>query len=263
MAVKKSICLLCGSEKSSHQLARHRNESMSGDVGFCKACLKEQIDGTDLEKAKDMMRLMNIPFVSSVWENAVDAGGKNIFSKYLQLIATKKNYKDFADSDSGRDAKVTGLDEAGANERIVRWGLLENEAEYIALEASYNNLVAIKPPSTVLDEKRYAQNVMIEVQLNKALKSGSDHKEVTALKKLYEDNLKALGLDIDAASKDEEQKLGVRIRNWETHSPIPTDESLSDVDNVEKYITKWFVNQMKRVFGRATEEEINELYEDE
>lgn len=262
MASKKVTCLLCGEEKSPHQVARHRNENMSGGVGFCKSCLKERVDGTNVDIAKDMMRLMNIPFVSAVWENALDAGGKSIFSKYLQLIATKKNYKDFADSEIHRDVKETSLEIGDNNDLIAKWGVQEDPNDYIELEAAFNDLVAIKPPSTTLDKKRYAQIVKLETQLNKALEKG-DYKEVNAFKKLYEDNLKSLGLDIDAASKNDELTLGVRVRNWETHSPIPTDEKLSDVDNVEKYITKWFVNQMKRVFGRATEEEIQELYENE
>lgn len=241
-------------------MSKHRNENISEEVGFCKPCLKE-IDGKNVELSKDMMRLMNVPFVSSVWENAIEQGGDNPFPKYLQLVATKRNYKDFADSDNDRDIEGTGVDLENQDKLVVRWGIQEDPNTYIELEASYKNLTSIKPPSTVLDEKRYAQIVMIERKLNNALFTGGDTKDVTAFKKLYEDNLRAMGLDVDASSKDEELVLGKRIAEWEKEAPIPIDSNLDDVDGIKEYVNKWFVIPMKRVFGRATEEEIQSLYD--
>ena len=260
MAVKKLYtCILCGEEKSAHQVAKHRNDNVASGVGFCKTCLKNEVDGTNVYKAKDMMRLMNIPFVTDVWENAIATGGSNVFSKYLQLIATQRDYKSFFDSVEGRDTGNTGVS-LSKTELIAKWGVQKDENKYIEYEAAYDNLVSIKPPATTLDQKRYAQNVMIEHQLNFALGNGADHKEITALKKLYESNIRELGLDIDAQAKDDEVSLGEKIRNWELNAPIPMEEKYEDVDKYG-YMSKWFATTMKRVFGKASEEEIRSLYE--
>lgn len=232
---------------------------MAENVGFCKMCLKK-IDKDDINEVKDVMRMMNTAFVEDSWERALDSDASNPITKYLQLIATRKDGNTYSDSVENRDIDSSGIT-LTKNELIAKWGFQKDDNKYIELEASYNNLTSIKPPSTTLDQKRYAQNVMLEQQLNEALLQKADYKEISALKKLYETNIKELGLDIDAKAKDDVISLGERVRNWELNAPVPQEEVYEDVDKLE-YFGKWFVIQMKRVFGKASEEEIRSLYEE-
>ena len=257
-------CLMCGESKPERSMSKHRNKSISKDFGFCKDCLKSRVNDENLDNVIDMLRLMNVPFVNDVWENAVEKGGSNIFSKYLQLIATKKKYNNFGDSDYGNSEDLgsveNNLDFKITDEIIARWGKLSEEKEYMELEYSLNSLNKIKEPQTYLEQQRYVQNVKLGKALNSALEVGA--KEISGLRKSYAEDLKELGLDTISASKEDNRSLGMRIAEWEQHDPIPeVGKDFEDVDGISSYVRKWFTIPMKRVFGQANESEIAELYE--
>lgn len=262
---RTTTCILCSKQKTPYNFSKHRNTMMKSDFGFCKECLKKIVPDEDVNNAFEMLRLMNIPFVSDVWENAVEISGvaDNVFSKYLQLIATKRQYEDFADSVYENEEMY---DESGApfelnDDIIAKWGSRDNNAEYIELEKAYEILVKIKEPSSYLDQQRYIQNIKLSKALDAALESGA--KEISTLRKSYAEDLKELGLDVISAQKDEKRSLGQRIAEWEREEPLPSlGKEFDDVDGINNYIRKWFLIPMKRVFGRATEEEISELYEE-
>lgn len=262
-------CVLCGKSRTDRQLSRHRNEQLETNYGFCKSCLKDKVNDEDMIGVIDMLRLMNVPFVSFVWENAVEKGGSSIFMKYLQLIATQKKYEDFSDSvygdedDGSLETGTASMDTfVVTDEMISRWGIKEDKEEYAELEAKLSALRKIKEPSTTLELQRYVQNVKFGKTLDNAFDIG-DSKQIPGLSKAYAAELKELGLNIDMSGQEEGQSLGMRIREWEMREPVPEPNEFSDVDKIEKYIRKWFVIPMKRVFGQATEDEINMLYETE
>lgn len=254
-------CLMCDVEKNDRNMSKHRNESINENFGFCKECVNTYTEDNDFEKVIDVLRMMNIPFVNFVWENALDKGGSSTFSKYLQLIATQKKYKEFSDSeyddvaDDGSRSVIDITDEV-----IAKWGVRDTDEEYIEFEYLYNSLIKIKEPATLFEEKRYVQNVKLGKAVDDALEGG-DVKTVPALRKAYAEDLKELGLDVKQSSEDDTRTLGVRIAEWERNAPIPDGGEFNDVDSIQEYINKWFLIPMKRVFGRATEEEINKLYE--
>ena len=151
MAIKQTnVCLLCGEEKSTHQCSKHRNINISEHFGFCKYCFKLKVNDEDVNGVIDMLRLMNIPFVSSVLENAVEKGGSSIFSKYLQLIATQKRYKDFGDSVYDYDDEIQDSSDPSktafvvTDEIVARWGSLDNTNNYIELELSLATALCAK-----------------------------------------------------------------------------------------------------------------------
>lgn len=266
MARKKQAaqtCLICGEEKSDRYMAKHRNENIHENYGFCKDCTTNYTENSDIDRSIDLLRMMNIPFVGFVWENAIEKGGDSIFSKYLQLIATQKKYKDFNDSDfdtqemdDGSRSTVVDVTDS----IIAKWGIDYTDEQYTELELLYNSLLRIKEPATLFEEKRYVQNVKLGKLVDTAMATG-DVKTVPALRKSYTEDLKELGLDVKQTADDSEKSLGMRIAEWEKSSPIPESSEFDDVDSMKEYINKWFLIPMKRVFGRASEEEINQLYE--
>lgn len=253
-------CIVCSIEDTDRNMAKHRNDNLGDDYGFCKKCVNLHSEDEDIDKIVDILRMMNIPFVSSIWENAVDRGDGAVLSKYLQLIATQKRYKGFSDSEfeyieDENDSVIEITDKI-----IAKWGVRETKEEYLELEYLYNSLVKIKEVATPHEEKRYVQNVKLGKAVDTALETG-DVKVIPQLRKAYTDDLKDLGLDVKQSSEDDTRTLGVRIAEWERHDPIPESNEFNDVDMVQEYIEKWFLIPMKRVFGRASEEEMNKLYE--
>lgn len=266
MSKKEIRCILCSQVKTPYQLAKHRNEQLSDECGFCKDCINTYAE-QGLENITNIFRLMNVPFVNETWDKALEIGGNNIFTKYLQLIATSRRHKDFLDSDifdldaSGVEQEELDTDFEVTTDVIERWGSRDSDREYMELELAYRSLVKIKEPTTLLEQKRYVQNVKLGKALDIALETG-DVKVVPNLRTAYTKDLEELGLNIDMSGQEEGRSLGMRIKEWEMEAPIPTDSVLDDVDGVKEYVSKWFTTQMKRVFGLASEEEITSLYEE-
>lgn len=261
MAKKKGItCVICGEEKANHNFVKHRNEIMSNNIGFCKDCVRDNVDAKDNNSVVDMLRILNIPFVSDVWENALEKDRDNSFTRYLQLIATRRSYKDFSDTE--KHGSGDSLDDFEITKSMVaRWGAGKSKEQYYDMELSYERLCSIKQPATKFEEELYVKNAKLSQALDDALESG-DSKTIPSLRKTYSDDLKNLGLDLTSTASEDVGSLGTRIRDWELNKPIPkADKDLKDVDKVESYINKFFVIPMKRVFGMASEDEVNSLYE--
>lgn len=260
---KQATCVICGKQKADYQFITHRNANMSKDFGFCKDCVKDMYDnGTEII---DLMRMLNIPYIESVWDIAYEKEEHNPIGKYLQLIAPKKAYRTFSDSEYTVDY---GDNENGENpqnhfvvtdEMIERWGKLDNDYEYVEREQGLNDLTKLKKPATLLEEKRYIENV----RLGQRVRSEIDHgkpTDIKALKATYTQDLKELGLDIEN-SKSKEKTVGQKIEEFEKNAPIPDiGEEFNDVDRIMYYITKFMFLPMKKMFNQATDDDIQNLY---
>lgn len=258
MADKKTVtCVICNKNKAPYQFIKHGNENMSDNFGYCKECIKNSVNEMP---AIEVMRLLNKPYLESFWNDALKKDPENTIGKYLQLIAPKKAYRGFIDSEYSND-----YDEERnviTDQAIARWGAGLEEDKYLELEASINDLRRIKEPSTALEEKRYVENVRIYQRLKREIDEGKAT-DIKALKATYAQDLKELGLDIEA-SKDDDLSLGERVRDWEKNEPIPKlSREFEDVDNISAYITKFFLIPMKRLFNQATDEELGNLYDND
>ena len=158
MAKNETQCVFCGEKKKNYQFAKHRNKHLNSDLGFCKDCLNiYAMQSEDI--VTDTFRLMNLPFIQDVWENAIELGGDSVFTKYVQLIATKKRYQDFLDSDIFEDDTQkpeleSDMDFEVTTEIIERWGSKDSDREYMELELLYKSLCKIKEPTTSLEKGR-------------------------------------------------------------------------------------------------------------
>lgn len=253
----KATCVICGEEKNSRDMLTHRNENMADNVGFCKICVQEQVDHTDLETVTNMLRLLNIPFVDSIWDVAVSSEVKYIFSKYLQLMVFQKGkYATFMDGEFPTKEEAVDVND----EMIAKWGQQESENDYRVLEIIYDSFTEIKKPNGRFERDRYVQCAKLKKMLDDAL-NGGDVKEIKDLRKSYEDELNALNLNIKDSEEDT-KTYGEMIKAYEEHSPVPEpDDDLKDIDGISKYVKKNFLNPVKRMLGYASEEEEQEIYE--
>ncbi|MBS4462312.1 hypothetical protein JXA27_07035 [Aerococcaceae bacterium zg-B36] len=215
-------------------------------------------DGTPI----DILRMLNIPFIESIWVDMVrnDEIEYAHLSSYLKIIAPKKQYESFHDSEVFiQNKKVFTV-----NEKIVeRWGKGFSADEYETLEIDLDNLKRIKVPDTKHEEQMYIENVLLKKRYRTALADGTPN-EIKGLKEAYTKDLKDLGLDISSTDLKGAEALGERIRYWENNDPLPEiDSQFEDVDNIEKYINKFFLIPMKRMFDKATAKDIEHLYTNE
>ena len=266
MAVKQK-CIVCGQTLTARQFVSHRNVKMNDGVGICKNCVYE-VNVKDRPEVIDMFRMLNIPFDEQLFDEILNVEEKDkVLANYLRAIARRKDLIDFLDSSIFREDSIAE-DEEHKNEDldnfeitpkvIGRWGAGKDKEEYMTLEYAYKMLADTKPPSTLLEETRYVQNVKLKITYDQALDDGVA-KDIKIAKEAYTKDLKELGLDTISAN-DELKLIGIRIKEWELHDPVPeTDEELKDVNMIQDYIRKFFLIPMKRVFNFATQEEINEL----
>ncbi|WP_461199355.1 hypothetical protein [Enterococcus sp. N249-2] len=261
--VKKSnvTCIICNQSKADYLMAKHRNDNLAHNFGYCLDCIREIADDSD-QGIIHALRYLNVPYINDIWERALADQPLNPVSKYFQLIAPKKVYKNFLDSEYGK--KVSSETNFRITEDVIRrWGKGKewNDEKYAEYEAALDDLKRIKQPNTTLEEKRYIENVRLGKRLEDEIYNGKAT-DIKALKATYTQDLKELGLDIETMSKEDSRTLGTRIRDWEKNAPLPEmSKEFSDVDKVALYINKYFTIPMKRVFNQATEEEINSLHD--
>lgn len=267
---QKPTCIICGEVRGKSQFTAHRNDKLNENFGICKKCTNN-VNVNDIDEVLDMLRLLNIPYDKELFDEIVSQEKKDkVIPNYLRAISVKKEYTNFKDSmfidtvnsDEYEEVeeKLNNVEDFKVTSKVIgRWGAGKSKEEYMSLEYAYKMLADTKPPSTVLEETRYVQNVKLKFNYDQALDDGVA-KDIKIAKEAYTKDLKELGLD--TISNDGEKLIGVRIKEWELHSPVPEpDDELKDVDGVMDYITKFFLIPMKRVFNFATQEEIEKLDE--
>lgn len=255
-----AFCIICGEKKADYLMVKHRNEELNPKFGYCLDCIKEMVDTED-NGIINALRLLNIPYIDDIWDKAVQDNPLNPVGKYFQLIAPKKMLKDFLDSEFGKEVGSGSL--KVTDEVVARWGSGEewNEEKYIEYEASLSDLMRIKRPNSPLEEKRYIENVRLGKRLSEEIENGKAS-DIKALKATYTQDLKELGLDIETISKDDTRTLGMRIDEYEKKAPLPEiAPEFRDPDKIMHYVSKTFLIPIKRLFNRATEEEIQSLYD--
>ena len=254
------ICVICGKEKRSNQLLRHKNLLLDTSFSICRDCANMVADFSNEDSVIEMAQFANIPFVKNLYIDVKRTSKNPNFGEYLKKIAPYKNFKTFSDS-------VFTTDHAEETVSITpelesRWGKGYNEEEYAYFENVLQGLIAIKPATTEFEIQRYVANVKLKDALDKAFMDG-DSKAITALRKAYSEDSKDLGFDAVLSGNDDSGKtLGQRIQGWELSEPVPDSDKYEDAAGLKKYIEKWFVIPMKRTFGVASEKEVESLYED-
>lgn len=257
MAKITGKCLICGKNK---ELSSDNNDFITG-FGICKTCVNNMADFNDENSIRQICRYLNIPFVKSLF-NEVNKMKKPRWADYTRRINLKQNLNVYDDSDFNEEKKTTE-DFVVTNEMRIKWGTGYSNKQIEELEYSLQSLYAIKEPQTEVEKQRYYMNCQLKLTLNEAYRMG-DVKVIPNLRKAYEDDSKAIGLESVLNTKEDDvESIGERIRGWERTKPVPVHEDLDDVNNIKDYLRKWFRIPLKRDFGLASEQEVAELYEDE
>lgn len=259
MANREGICVFCHNKKS---LIDSNNTLLSENgFGVCRSCSNRNVVLENKQSFIDMCLLLNMPFLIDKYENTVESGKKNVaWSTYKSRISKvwmdgfASSVFEYEDQDKQEGFVIT-------DEMKARWGTGYESSEIEVLELSLRNLYAIKEPATKFEVEKYISNVKLKIALDRAFEE-NDVKAIPALRKAYEDDCKTLGLEAVLNTKEDKiESVGENIKHWESTKPIPTRKEYEDIDGYAEYLTKWYITPLKRNFGMASEEEVNELYE--
>lgn len=266
---EKKTCLKCGNDYAVSSFYSHRNPLLHERFGFCKKCVKGNVDLNDMETLYNFLRTMDIPYLKEFWKQANDAEQETI-GTYLKNLNSLRQNKElrFKDSDdiTGKTNKAELVDIDTdfelTNEVIKKWGRNLELEDYIFLEEEFENLGGDEAETTI-QERLFKNMAKTQWMANKAYEEGDHGKYEKMMKTLstqmQDANIKPV--QVKSASEDGGfRSWGEIVKMIEETEPISDQQDeFKDADGIYKYIDRWFITQMKRVFGKIKDEDIVKL----
>jgi hypothetical protein len=272
LASAKKTCLHCAKEYAVSSFYAHRNPLINEKFGICKKCVRENIDLNDMDTLDNFLQTMDIPYLKDFWKQANEASTETI-GTYLKNLSLKQNrdlrYKD-SDEISGKtnQAELTEIDyeDFEVTPAIIRrWGRNLEVEDYIFLEEEFENLGGYEAENTI-QERLFKNMARTQWMANKALEEQDTNKYEKMMKTLStlmnDANVKPV--QVKSASEDGGLKSwGEWVKKIEETEPITEDLGEFEPKYIKAYVERWFVTQMKRVFGRIKDEDIKKLDDEE
>lgn len=277
---------VCGACEGNKRLDDYYSSSSyinkgTGKLSVCKKCLwdytkPEQHNSHNLATVKDALRMVDRPFIQSMWDASVEEvnrgnGNSDYFKIYMKNIAMK-DFKDLTWSDSefevvNKDGSVTVSEELAYSESDMKnlrkfWGEY-NVTDYIFLEEFFGEYMSKFPKDTPAAVNIYKGLAKIHLQAEKelALNNIKNYKDLMDLSsKMHADgNIKptqSSGMDESKMSM-----LGLWIKDIEKYEPCEYFEDkplYKDYDSFKVYIDKWLLRPMKNIFGVGKDFDVND-----
>lgn len=269
IASEKKTCLKCGNDYAVSSFYSHRNPLLHERFGFCKKCVKGNVDLNDMDTLYSFLRTMDIPYLKEFWKQANDADNETI-GTYLKNLNSLKQNKElrFKDSDdiTGKTNKAELLDidtDFELTDAVIKkWGRNLEIEDYIFLEEEFENLGGNEADTTI-QERLFKNMAKTQWMANSAYEEGDHTKYEKMMKTLstqmQDANIKPV--QVKSASEDGGfRSWGEIVKMIEETEPISEQQDeFKDVDGIYKYIDRWFITQMKRVFGKIKDEDIVKL----
>lgn len=269
---EKLTCLSCAKEYAVSSFYSHRNPLINEKFGFCKKCVKKDVKEDQLDTLYNFLRTMDIPYLKEYWTKAYE-GSTETIGTYLKNLNSLKQNKDLRYSDSDdmtvKTTKVeTAIDYSDFNvtpSMIRRWGRNLELEDYIMLEEIFETFGGYQDDTDSIQHGLLTNISKTQWMANKALEDG-DHakyeKMMNVLSKLMGDaNIKPVQIKANAQEGAKMSSWGEWVLLIEEKEPVDEqDASFKDNSFVRRYITTFFFTQIKRIFGRATDEEVEMLH---
>lgn len=268
-ASEKKTCLRCANEYAVSSFYSHRNSIINEQFGICKKCTKEFVELDDLSTLENFLRTMDIPYVREFWVQANNATTETV-GTYLKNMNSLRQNKElrFKDGDeiTGKTNEAETLEDEYEDFVVTRamikqWGRSLEKEDYAFLEEEFEKLGGYEAEDTI--QQSILRNMSrTQWMANKALEDGDHGKYEKMMKTLssqmQDANIKPV--QIKSASEDGVKSWSEWVRLIEETEPInEVAEDFKDVDGIYKYIERWFIVQLQRVFGRIKDEDIKKL----
>lgn len=267
------LCPKCNKFKARSNFYQNKNY----DAGFfpiCKECLLQMAtdknkDGTyrdNKEKAKNTLRIMDLPFIESVYDNAINdvtnaVNEKNrgtAWQQWMVMLSSLPNWKGktWKDSEFKENSEYDDEYEVKENQKTIkkakkRFGLgaYTNE-EYMFLENEYQDWTTRYECNTKAQEEIFERLSQKKLEIRKASMNGQPTKD---LDKTYQELLNSgniLPKQVTLDTMADAQTLGTLIQKYEETRPLPEiDPELEDVDKIGIYIDTFFRGHASKMLG--------------
>lgn len=110
--IRKIICLNkdCKKKGKAQKEENFYNSRVEGmdKYPLCKSCIKDLLIDNDIEQVLKLLKAMNYPFYSDVWNNAKAMSPTNPFGTYVSKIGSLAQFKDktWEDGEQGQKEEV-------------------------------------------------------------------------------------------------------------------------------------------------------------
>jgi hypothetical protein len=268
MMSNKKTCLGCGHDWAVSSFYSHRNPLINERFGFCKKCVKNSIDLNDMDTLTIFLQTMDIPYLKDFWKQANEAKNETVGTYFKNLSLKQNRELHFKDSDeiTGKTNKaelsVASYDDFEITEEILkRWGRNLEFDDYIFLEEEFDSLGGNEVEAT-LQERLFKNMARTQWMAMKAYEDGDHGKYEKMMKTLstqmQDANIKPV--QVKSASEDGSlRSWGEWVKKIEETEPVTEDESEFEPKYIKQYIERWFITQVKRVFGKIKDEDIQKM----
>jgi hypothetical protein len=264
----KKTCLHCGDDWAVSSFYSHRNPLINERFGFCKKCVRKNIDLNSMDTFTIFLQTMDIPYLKEFWKQANEAKNETVGTYFKNLSLKQNRDLHFKNSDdlTGKTnkAELSGMDYEDfeiTNEMIRRWGRNLELEDYIFLEEEYDNLGGYEA-ETAIQERLVRNMARTQLMAEKASEEGDTNRYEKMMKTLSSQMNDANIKPVQVKSASEDGSLrswGEWVKKIEETEPVTEDESEFEPKYIKKYIERWFITQIQRVFGKIKDENIKKM----
>lgn len=267
------FCHRCNEFRNSDAFYTDKSYA-SGLFPVCKKCLIEMACDYDKktnqyfdnrEKTMDVLKMMNLPYIDSLYQSALTSTAEDIqdkhrntaWSQFIVMIKSLPQYRGKTWKDSELPADFLDKDEEEINENSrtlkqakKRFGDGYTNSDLLFLESEYQDWIKRYACENKAQELLFKRICFKELEIDKAQRSGKDTKE---LDKTLQDLMGSMSLKPNQNNSNaltEAKTFGQLIQKWENEKPIPEPEGeFADIDKIGLYIDVFFKGHLSKMMG--------------
>lgn len=199
-----NVCRFCGKAKSNLDFPRSKAIWFpNGLADTCLDCLKEKIDGRNLESVNKWLQYLDIPFFPNNWIDLYEDNGDNTIEVYVLRFFAQSNRPDTVDwstvnekwlekmANGTMEREIKIMNEEWVEKMREKWGDYELK-EYEILENLYQDIFRTQNITTSIQEDQVRKLCRLSLSIDRKI-----HKDIDASKemKAYNDLIKSAGLE--------------------------------------------------------------------
>lgn len=151
MTIGNLKCVKCENLKRENQFYASSSPLHNGKVPYCKSCIRKLIDIEKLESVKNVLRMMDKPYIEFLWNSSLDESNrtkKDLFGIYMKNIGMhqyrdltwKDSIHDYVQTNDNNEFEEKSNDHFNVTEEIIeRWGEGYTTEEYKQFEKNIIN----------------------------------------------------------------------------------------------------------------------------